>query len=83
MDLAETYENENEHGNEHENENENENQYARRGQILFTRLRHRKIATRSLYRWHIMLYNSYGASSPEPFQKLGQSLKVSRRVDNS
>ena len=56
--------------------------YARRGQILFTRLRHRKIATRSLYRWH-MLYNSYGASSPEPFQKLGQSLKVSRRVGNS
>ena len=57
-------------------------QYARRGQILFTRLRRRKIATRSLYRWH-MLYNSYGASSPEPFQKLGQSLKVSRRVANS
>ena len=42
-----------------------------------------KIATRSLYRWHNMLYSSYGASSPEPFQKLGQSLKVSRRVDNS
>ena len=52
------------------------------GQILYTRLRHRKIATRSLYQWH-MPYTSYSATSPEPFQKLGQSLKVSRRVGNS